>query len=192
MNLSSNEQSLVPHILKGNSHPLILNLFAVVFGALFIVLMAAIKIPLPWTPVPVTGQTFAVALIALLWGRKRGFATVGFYLLLGLTGLPVFALATTPFFFGPTSGYLIGMLIASAVVGDLADRGWTKTFYKSWFAALIGSVITFTFGLIVLSYFVPSDLLLTSGLIPFLPGDLLKTVGAAFISHKANSYLKKA
>jgi len=85
---------------------------------------------------------------------------------------------------GPTSGYLIGMVFASYLMGFLSDLGWTKTPFKSWAATVLGSLVTFSFGLLVLSYFVPAKALLAAGLIPFLPGDAIKTLLASTIAHK--------
>ncbi|MGE4132212.1 MAG: biotin transporter BioY [Bdellovibrionales bacterium] len=147
-------------------------------GALLLTALAQISIPLPWTPVPITGQTFGVALLALLWGRKLGAGIVGGYVLLGLTGLPILATAKL----GPTSGYLVGMVLASYVVGGLADRGWTSTFPRALAAAYVGSTLIFGLGLLVLSYFVPSEALLGAGLFPFMPGDLIKNILAATIA----------
>lgn len=145
-------------------------------------LLAQISISLPWTPVPITGQTLGAALISLSWGRKRSTGIIFSYLALGASGLPVFAHGSSGFSFGPTSGYLFGMLIASFVVGTLADHGYTKTFGKSLFAAFAGSLCTFFFGLLVLSFFVPKDQLLLTGLFPFIPGDVIKNIIAASVS----------
>jgi biotin transport system substrate-specific component len=148
-------------------------------GVIGLALLAQVSIPLPFTPVPLTGQTFGVYLLALLFGRKRGLATVAAYLAVGAAGAPVFALGQSGLSIGPTMGYLVGMLAAAFVVGGLADKGFNAKFPKAWLAAACGSVCVFTFGLIGLSFFVPTDALLMSGLIPFIPGDLIKTTLAA-------------
>lgn len=154
----------------------------IVGGVVALSLLAQIALPLGFTPVPLTGQTFGVYLIALLCGRKLGGAIVASYLAVGFVGLPVFAGAASGLSFGPTLGYLVGMLVASQAVGYLADRGWTKSFGRAWLAAVAGSVCVFTMGLAVLSAFVPADALLISGFLPFLPGDLIKTTLAASIA----------
>lgn len=165
-------------------------MISVVIGVAFLSLLAQIALPLPWTPVPVTGQTFGAALVALLWGRKRGCLVFISYLLIGSLGAPVFALGKAGLLLGPTSGYLLGMLVATYVMGTLADLGWTRTFLQSYLAAVIGSVITFAFGLLVLSFYLPSSALLGAGLLPFLAGDVVKTLAASAIaarSHKSRS-----
>lgn len=185
--MTTQDQALIPRLLikKGNlvSH----NMIAVLFGIALLSLLAQVSIPLPFTPVPITGQTFGVALTALLWGRKRAVACVVGYLGLGAAGVPVFAAGSFGLAWGPTLGYLIGMLIASFAMGTLADRGWTKTFFRSWLAAFSGSLITFACGLLVLSFFVPREALLMAGLLPFIPGDIVKTLLASGLAYKSSS-----
>ena len=178
--------AVVPSILAGSENldlgkKVRDNALAVFAGVFLLALTAQISIPLSFTPVPVTGQTFGVALIALLWGRARGVAAVATYLTLGAFGVPLFALGKTGLSFGPTTGYLVGMFIASIAMGTLADFGWTKTFARTWISAFIGSVITFTCGVIVLSLFVPREALLMAGVLPFIPGDIIKTLLATTI-----------
>ncbi|MCJ8275299.1 MAG: biotin transporter BioY [Bdellovibrionales bacterium] len=172
-------QALVNRVLVDLGSTKLNSFLSYVGGVIALALLAQVAIPLPWTPVPITGQTFGVTLIALLFGQKRAFSIVSTYIVLGTFSVPVFALA------GASSyGYLFGMLLASAVVGHFADKGWTRSFIKSYFAGLIGSCLVFSCGLFWLSYFVPTETLLTAGLIPFLPGDLIKTVSAAFIASR--------
>lgn len=178
----------VPMLVSSRGGLLRDNLLLVVVGVFALALLALIKIPLLFTPVPITGQTFGVALIALLFGRVRAVAIVATYLALGAAGAPIFALTKNAAGFGPTSGYLIGMLAASFVMGTLADRGWTTSYLRAWSAALVGSLITFTCGLIVLSMFVPREGLLVAGFWPFLPGDFVKTSLAAFLVSRKSLY----
>ena len=175
-------QAFVPTLIIDRGDKTLHNLLSYGLGVIGLALLAQIAIPLPWTPVPITGQTFGVTLIALLFGKSRGFSIVATYILMGLFGFPFLAMAKL----GPTAGYLVGMLIASLVVGHLADKGWTKTFIKTWFAGFLGSLCIFACGLFVLSFFMPKDQLLMAGLLPFLPGDAIKTVSAAFIAYRAN------
>jgi biotin transport system substrate-specific component len=183
-------QALVPIFISRSNEKLISNILSVMMGVGLIALLAQVAIPLPWTPVPITGQTFGVALVALSWGRARGLATVATYFILGGLGLPIFASAASGFSVGPTMGYLIGMVIASFVVGGLADKGWTKTLGRSLAAAFIGSLCIFGCGLFVLSFFVPKEMLLMSGLIPFIPGDILKNTTAAIISNRSRKLIR--
>lgn len=178
--------SLVPERLGWAGEFLILGA-----GTALVAVLAQITIPLPWTPVPVTGQTFGVALMSLLWGR-RAFAVMGMYLLLGAAGWPIFAAGKAGLMIGPTLGYLVGMMAASWFVGGLADRGWTRGWIRSWVAATMGSALIFLCGLTVLSFFVPSEALLAAGLWPFLPGDLLKNGTAAFLASRFKSDERKS
>lgn len=150
---------------------------------LLLVASAYVAFPLPFSPVPVTGQTFGVLLVAMALGRVRGTGVVVAYLLEGAAGLPVFAggAAGPQVLFGPTGGYLLGFVLAAYMVGSLAERGWDRTIFRSIVAMTIGYVIIFACGLAMLSRFVPSDTLLTLGLTPFLVGMLVKIGLAAWI-----------
>ena len=182
-------QALLPRLLVKNGNLIWQNILAVATGVIILGLLAQISIRLPFTPVPITGQTFGVALTALLWGQKRGVATVMTYLVLGASGLPIFAFAQVGLA-GPTVGYLFGMLVAAFVMGSLADRGWTKSFLKTWLAGLCGSFFIFTFGLLGLSFFIPRQELLVAGLFPFLIGDFLKTFVASAIAWHSGRRLR--
>lgn len=159
---------------------LIGSLTVVAGGIVMLSLLAQLKIALPWTPVPITGQTFGVALLALLWGSRLSLATFAGYLFLGFAGAPVLAGGASGFSFGPTMGYLAGMLLASWVVGKLSDRGWGRSFWTALFACYVGSFLIFSCGVIGLSFFIPAKGLLIAGVLPFLPGDLIKNTLAAW------------
>jgi len=151
-----------------------------------------LAIQLPANPyVPITLQTFGVLLSGAALGFRRGLATGGLYLGLGLVGLPVFAARSDGHFAagtenwevvtGVTGGYLIGFLVAAAVVGRLAELGWDRRVGGAVAAMLIGSVLVYVVGLpwlAVTAGLSPGDTLLF-GLYPFIPGDLLKLVAAA-------------
>lgn len=147
-------------------------------GTLLIALTAQIRIPL-W-PVPVTGQTFGVLLIAAVLGRRSIFSVLA-YLAFGFAGLPVFAAGAAGMgqLAGPTGGYLLGFVAAAYVVGWLAESGWDRTFGRAVPAMLIGNVIIYGFGLLWLTQFVPWPGTLQAGLVPFIPGDVLKILLAA-------------
>lgn len=165
-------------IQKSRQIPVVLS---VLLGVGLLTALSRVAIPLPGTPVPVTGQTFGVALLALLWGRKRGWSSVVAYLLLGSAGLPLFAKASSLWVFGPTTGYLIGMLAAAGIMGKLSDQGYVRGFKSAWMVAALGSAITFIFGVGVLSQYVPDGQAFVMGWFPFIPGDLIKTTLVAGI-----------
>jgi biotin transport system substrate-specific component len=177
----TSSQAFIPSLINHRQNQWLCNFIAVSAGTILLAALAQISIPLPWTPVPITGQTFGVTFLSILWGRNRGLAVMVTYLTLGMAGAPLFALGQTGFSWGPTSGYLIGMLLASAWLGTLADWGLTKTFWRRYLAAASGSLIVFSCGLYGLSFFLPQETLLSAGLYPFLPGDLVKTVIACLL-----------
>jgi len=152
------------------------------FNAL-LVLTSYIAINVPFSPVPITGQTFGVLLVAMALGRVRGTAVVLAYLAEGAMGLPVFAGGTAGFikFMGPTGGYLIGFAVTAYVVGYLADCGWDRRYVTSLAAMLVGTILIFVCGLIWLATLVPTDMILTMGLYPFIPGALIKLALASVI-----------
>lgn len=174
-------QAAVPQWIHSKGDDVVLNIISVIAGSLLVAMLAQIAIPLPWTPVPVTGQTFGVALLALLWGRHRASAAFLVYLIEGAAGLPVFAAGTSGIIPGPTLGYLFGMLLATFVVGALADRGFAKTLRGAFLCCVAGSSLILTCGVIGLSFFLPKESLLAAGVLPFLPGDVVKNLAAALI-----------
>jgi biotin transport system substrate-specific component len=148
-----------------------------VVGVVALTLSAYVIIPLPYTPVPITGQTFAVLLLAAAYGARRGLASVALYLLAGAAGLPVFAAVP-----GIASyGYLAGFALAAVAVGWLAQRGWDRTFPLSIAAMLAGEVAIYLCGLLWLARFVGWGHVIALGLIPFLLGDSLKLLAAALL-----------
>ena len=155
----------------------------VLLSVLALSLLAQIKFYLPLSPVPVTGQTFGVALLSLILGRKLAVTSVASYLAIGFAGLPVFA-GLSAGFVGASSGYLVGMLAASYAVGGLSDLGAKKSFSKALASTCLGSFLIFSFGVAGLSFFVPQEELLLLGVFPFLAGDLVKNLLAATIATK--------
>ena len=151
--------------------------FALILGgSLLIALAARLQIVLPFSPVPVTGQTFAVLLIGALYGSTRAPATVVTYIILGVLGLPVFAggAAGIARLAGPTAGYLVGFVAAAFVVGLLGERGWHRRPSTTAVSMIIGNAIIYIFGAGWLSRFVGWDAVLSAGVVPFLAGDVLK------------------
>jgi biotin transport system substrate-specific component len=152
-------------------------------GSLLIALSAQLQFVLPFSPVPITGQTFAVLLLGALYGSKRGPATVVTYLALGVMGLPVFAGGTFGLsrLVGPTAGYLVGFLAAAFVVGLLSERGWDRKPWATAVSMIIGNGIIYVTGILWLSRFVGWQAVLSTGFLPFLPGDALKIALATIL-----------
>ena len=170
----------------------------IVTGSLVVAALAQLSIKLPFTPVPITGQTLGVLLVGTSLGALRGGLALLVYLGWGAIGLPFFAegnsgtewLGAT----AATGGYLWGFVLAGAVVGWLAERGWDRNFGSAIGTFVIGEVIVFTFGVIWLAQAInvpieastPCNLAtgtgcdaLQLGLYPFVIGDLLKLLIAA-------------
>jgi len=152
---------------------------ALVIGfALLTAAAAQVRVPLPFTPVPVTGQTFAVLLAGAALGSRAGAASQGLYVLLGLGGLPFFSGGNGGWDYatGPTLGYLVGFVVAAAVVGSLAERQQDRTIATALPAFLAGTVVIYLFGVAWLMASLPTDLTdaLVKGMVPFVVGDVLK------------------
>jgi biotin transport system substrate-specific component len=152
----------------------------IVGGSLLVGLAAQISIRLPFSPVPVTGQTLAVLLTGALLGSRRGTLSLIAYLLEGLIGLPVFAAGGSgpAYIMGPTGGYLVGFIAAAYVIGRLAEHGWDRQVISTSLAMLIGNAIIYSFGLSWLSIYVGKQAA-ALGLLPFVLGDVIKLALAA-------------
>ena len=157
---------------------------ALVLGAsLFVALAAQLTVRLPFSPVPVTGQTFAVLLVGALLGSRLGALALFAYLAEGAAGLPVFAggAGGVAWLLGPTGGYLLAFVPAAFVVGSLCERGWDRRVWTAAPAMLIGTAIIFAGGLPWLANFVGTDRVFALGFYPFLAGAFIK-IGLAVIA----------
>jgi biotin transport system substrate-specific component len=159
------------------------NVTLVLAGTVLLTLSAKISLMLPLSPVPVTLQTLAVLLIGALLGSRRGSLTVLAYLAEGAAGLPVFAKGSAgmAYLAGPTGGYLAGFAVAAFVTGYLAEKGWDRSFGKTVLAMLLGSGIILGFGVSWLSAFVGIRQAVLVGLMPFVVGDVVKTIAAGIL-----------
>lgn len=155
----------------------------VVGGSLLTALCARIVIPLPFTPVPITAQTFAVLLIGAALGSRRGAAAIGLYVLEGLLGLPVFAggAAGLARLLGPTGGYLVGFIAAAYLTGTLAERGWDRTVRFAVGAMAAGNLVVYLFGIPWLAVFLGWPDAVSKGFLPFILGDVAKLAAAAIV-----------
>lgn len=144
-------------------------------GAALTGIAAQLSVPVPGSPVPVTGQTFAALLVGTALGARRGFLALAVYTLVGLAGMPWFSEGES----GPgivSLGYVLGMLLAATVVGSLARRGGDRSVARTAGTMVLGSVIIYAVGVPYLA--VAADLspgaAVAAGLTPFLLGDALK------------------
>jgi biotin transport system substrate-specific component len=151
---------------------------------LFVTALAQVKIALPFTPVPLTGQTFAVLLVGAVLGSKRGAASMLSYIALGAFGLPVFAGGASgiAYLSGATFGYLVGFVLAAYVIGLLAEQGFERNVRTSLLPFLVGTVIIYICGVAWLAVILGSfTKAIAAGLLPFLIGDAIKLIAAALV-----------
>lgn len=169
-------------------------LLLVLAGSALIAVSAWVAIPLPFSPVPVTGQTLAVLLVGSALGARRGAASALAYLAEGASGLPVFAggAAGPHVLVGPTGGYLAGFVLGAYVCGALAERGWDRRPLQTVGSMLLGNLAILAPGLLWLSPFVGSSRVLALGLIPFVPGDVVKIALAAALLPLGWKLLRRA
>src|SRR5438067_8262099 len=159
---------------------------ALVIGfSLLTALAAQVAIPLPWTPVPITGQTFAVLLTGALLGSRLGALAMIAYLIEGASGLPFFAggMAGLAHLLGPTGGYLIAFPAAAFITGAFAEHGWDRRFFTAAAAMAIGSVLIILSGWAWFSIVMRTSptLVLFDTIIKFIPGDIIKIALAAAV-----------
>ena len=149
-------------------------------GAAFVGIAAQIAIPLPFTPVPLTLQTFAVLLAGAALGSLRGVAAMGLYALMGVVGVPWFAEGSSGFSTA-SFGYILGFILAAFIVGRLAERGASTTSIQSAALMVIGNLAIYAVGVTWLKFAIDSSwaTALSLGVVPFLIGDAIKIALAA-------------
>jgi len=147
-------------------------------GSLITAVLAQISIYLPFSPVPITGQTLAVLLVGAVLGSRKGALSQILYLIEGAIGLPVFASgnSTLAYILGPTGGYLIGFIFAAFLMGWFSEHGWDRKNLYVAIAAFLSNIIIYIFGLMWLTNFLPLKDILKAGFYPFIFGDILKIV----------------
>ncbi|MDI3484744.1 MAG: biotin transport system substrate-specific component [Methanobacteriaceae archaeon] len=157
-------------------------------------LMAQIVIPLPWTPVPVTAQTFAVLISGIVLGRYWGGFSQLLYVILGVAGIPWFAGMESGYtiILGATGGYLIGFIIAALFLGHFVDKYVGSRNFIPMFALMLFAnfILIYVPGLLALGFwvyttkgYIPSLWnLLVMGLLPFIIGDIIKITGASALT----------
>ena len=201
MQTNANSQALAVAVWPESVNRAIREIVLVLAGTALLAISA--KITVPFYPVPMTLQTFAIMAIAAAYGSRLAVATVLAYLIEGLLGLPVFAntppaVAGPAYFLGTTGGFLIGFIALAWIVGAAADRGWDRSIQKLFAAMIVADVVVFALGFAWLAWFatlstgliemlgVPAGTAGTGvafawaqGVVPFLLADLLKIALAA-------------
>ncbi|MGI9861066.1 biotin transporter BioY [Moorella naiadis] len=165
--------------------------------AALVAVLAQISIPLPFTPVPITGQVLGVLLAGAILGKNKGTLAMVVYLLLGAIGLPVFArggagLAT---FASPSGGYLWGFILGVYAMGLILERGHSEPGYPRLIAGmLLCLVVVYTLGTLQLMALLHVNLVkgLLLGVIPYIPLDLAKLILAAAVSYRVRRALRQA
>jgi biotin transport system substrate-specific component len=176
---------LVPSSRSSRSLNLLKDALLIIGFNVLMILSARASVPLWFTPVPITLQTLAVMLTAATLGSRRGALAMLLYLAEGASGLPVFAAGGGWAYLvaAPTAGYLWSYPIAAFVVGWLCERGLDRSFLTAFFAMLPGTIIIYALGVSWLALLLHIGLYkaFVLGMLPFIPGDLIKMVFAALL-----------
>jgi biotin transport system substrate-specific component len=181
--------TLLTALGAGSELPAISRATAVVFVTVLTIVAAQVSIPLPFTPVPFTLQPMVVLLGAAALGSRLGASAQILYITAGLAGLPVFAASPVlpqgvARLLGPTGGYLMSYPFAAFLTGYLAERGLDRRYLTSVSAMGAGLAVIFTCGVLWLAFGVPHagvSAAVASGLVPFLPADIVKVFLAAAV-----------
>ncbi len=155
-------------------------LVLVVGGAAFVGLAAQIAIPLPFTPVPLTLQTFAVLLTGAALGSMRGAISMALYAVVGMVGVPWFAQGSSGYA-APSFGYILGFIVAAFIVGRIAENGATRSVPRTAGLMIIGNLVIYAIGVTWLKFALGVDFAtaIALGATPFLIGDAIKIAAAA-------------
>lgn len=171
------------------------DLALVTLGAALVALAAQVVIALPFTPVPITGQTFAVVLVGGSLGAVRGVASLSLYLVLGLVGVPVYSDGGSGWdvVSGASGGYIVGFVLAAALTGWLAEQRWDRRLSSSIAAMLTGNVVIYLVGVPWLASVANLGLesALEQGLYPFVVGDLVKLYVAGALLPAAWKFVER-
>ncbi|MDF6042480.1 biotin transporter BioY [Streptomyces sp. JH14] len=167
--------AVLADLLPAARHRYAVDTALVVGGAALTGIAAQIAVPVPGSPVPVTGQTFAALLVGTALGARRGFLSLAVYALVGMAGMPWFAGGSSGAG-GASFGYVLGMLLAATVVGDIARRGGDRSVLRTAGTMVLGSAIIYAVGVpyLALSTGMSASAAIAAGLVPFLLGDALK------------------
>ncbi|MEU1350163.1 biotin transporter BioY [Streptomyces sp. NPDC005775] len=169
--------AVLADLLPAVRHRYAVDTALVLGGAALTGIAAQIAVPVPGSPVPVTGQTFAALLVGTALGARRGFLALAVYALVGMAGMPWFSAGSSGAG-GASFGYVLGMLLAATVVGGLARRGGDRSVLRTAGTMVLGSAIIYAVGVpyLALSTGMSASAAIAAGLTPFLLGDALKAV----------------
>jgi biotin transport system substrate-specific component len=204
VSLAPRRSVLVDRVLPRS---LAIDLGLIVVGAAFVAGMTQLEIPL-W-PVPITGQTFAVLLVGTTFGALRGALSLALYAVVGILGVPVFSDHHSGSLFAlPTGGYVLGFIAAAALTGWLAQRAMDRSLVSTALTFLAGTAVMYAFGLPwlyaslnafgatvwhgALGYNSVASATLFTGVVPFIPGDILKAILAGLLLPLAWNGIKRA
>jgi biotin transport system substrate-specific component len=184
--------------VESSKNTFLLSGLQILGASLFLALCAQIRIPLYFSPVPLSGQTFAVMFIGATMGSRKGLLSVLAYLLEGSLGLPVFAGGWTSLglmsLLGTNGGYFLGFIFQAFLVGSFIERQTSFQAVKTISVLLLSCALQLGLGVVWLSAFVGFEASLVMGLYPFLFGELVKSMGiAAFLKrqYEKNSHLSR-
>ena len=175
-----------------SARPLLLEVFAreqtllrdfvwVSVGVLWVALLAQVSIPLPFTPVPITGQTLGVLMVGAGLGSRLGVMSMLAYLLVGMVGFPVFEGASSGVekIYGATGGYLVGFVLCAYLTGKWVEKGLDRRVSTAFPGFLLGMALIYACGLLWLGVQTSWQNVLMMGLWPFLPGAAIKIIFAS-------------
>jgi biotin transport system substrate-specific component len=174
-------------------HTWVRQLVLIVGGAAFVGLAAQIAIPLPFTPVPLTLQTFAVLLTGAALGSLRGVLSMTLYAVVGVLGVPWFAQGSAGYS-APSFGYILGFIAAAFIVGRIAEGGATRSAGRTAVLMVIGNLVIYAIGVTWLKVALGVDwgTAIALGVTPFLIGDAIKIAAAAGLLPLAWTGMRKA
>jgi biotin transport system substrate-specific component len=176
---------LVPVRVGERASPRLRDIALVITGAILIYLTARVSFAIPGNPVPYTMQTFGVLVVGGALGLRRGGLATLLYVALGVVGLPFFAEGTggPSIILGATGGYLVGFVVAGALVGRLAELGWDRRIGGAIGATALGTLVIYAIGVPWLAFVTGMSLgeAIAVGLVPFILVDTIKLLAAAAV-----------
>ncbi len=169
------------------------DIILVIFCSFLIAFSSRIVIPLPFTPVPITMQTFSVLLTGSILGSRKGLISVIVFILSGIAGLPVFASGNSGILYlsGPTGGYIFGFILAAYFTGFFSEKKWDRKMNTTLLSMLIGNILIYIPGLIWLAKFTGFKYVLKMGFYPFIIGDIIKILFAIILLPSGWKILKQ-